>query len=165
MVNLYIMRYVVEQIEREARSNYPYEICGVMLGKYFSDGLLVLKAYPMTGMKRERWTFEIDVREWIRIINEGRKEGYIYIGLYHSHPDAHPIPSNTDIHRMLECPGEIWLIVSVYRDRPMEMAAYTMPSASSALLRVNLEVVDKEIMKSEIGVNSDFSFSFGEQFP
>ena len=155
--NLYITKGIVKQIEDEVIKSYPYEVCGVMMGRSFNDGFIVLKAQQMEGLSRHKWAFEINIREWMTIIREGRREGYRYIGLYHSHPDAQPIPSNADIHRMLECPGEIWLIVSIFREGKVKMAAYTMPSASSALARIPIEIVGGEIAKSELGINNDFT--------
>jgi len=68
-------------------------------------------AVPLRNVLRSRESFWFDEGEWMRVVIRGRGEGLEYIGLYHTHPGRSPVPSLSDRHRMLECPGEVWLIV------------------------------------------------------
>ncbi|RLF24096.1 MAG: hypothetical protein DRN15_04155 [Thermoprotei archaeon] len=139
-MKLLIPEYILDDILKDAMRSYPREICGVLLGN--TDGMLyrVNLAEKLMQGRGEEGYFLMDLNEWMGCIMRARKQGLSYIGMYHSHPNGSPMPSSVDMHRMLECPGEIWLIVAVEKGLA-SYAAYVAPTSSSAIIRVPVEVL------------------------
>jgi proteasome lid subunit RPN8/RPN11 len=71
---------------------YPYECCGVLLGRFADDGSKSVARVVRCGNTRAdspHNRYNIDPKELIRIQREGRERGEDIVGFYHSHPD-HP---------------------------------------------------------------------------
>jgi proteasome lid subunit RPN8/RPN11 len=93
-----IPRSLMDQILAHARSGYPYEVCGVLLGRNGGGGALVDRVVPAVNRERElpRVRYEIAPEDLVRIQREGRDDGREILGYYHSHPDHPARPSETD---------------------------------------------------------------------
>ena len=78
----------------EARTGYPLEVCGVLLGK----GPFVHAVVPVQNREVERpqVRYQIAPEDLARIQREGRELGLDIVGYYHSHPDHPARPSDTD---------------------------------------------------------------------
>jgi len=139
---LRIPRHVLEEMLKHARREYPIEACGVLLGSVKGGVGTALKAVPLKNLLASSRAFWFDVREWMRVIINSRKEGLEYIGLYHTHARDEPLPSLSDRHRMLEAPGEVWLILAVRPGQEPRMAAYRIDDYGSSIMRVPVEVFD-----------------------
>lgn len=87
-------------IRRHGEETYPYECCGVLLGRFEDDGSRVVTSTARCGNTRTDSAhnrYNIDPRELVRIQREGRERGEDIVGFYHSHPD-HPAQwSPTDL--------------------------------------------------------------------
>lgn len=129
---------LLRQVIKEAKTAYPLESFGVLLGDIDGCSYLVRRISPLRRGLTARDFFILDLNEWMEAILSGRHEGLSYIGLYHSHPNASSLPSNPDIHRMMECPGEVWLIVALSSKGEVNYAAYTLATPTLALLRVEV---------------------------
>ncbi len=138
MKYLLIPNSILLNIIRNVQRSYPYEVAGVLLGSEFRDFYKVRTVYHFKKCRITEYSFNFDIMEWMHVITNGRRSGLAYLGLYHSHPNAHAIPSNIDIHRMIECPGEIWLIIALPEANTIEYAAYTVLDPASALLKLNI---------------------------
>jgi proteasome lid subunit RPN8/RPN11 len=83
-------------LRQHGEGTYPYECCGVLLGRFEDDGAKA-KAKTVTRTARCGNTrldsahnrYHIDPKELIQIQREGRERGEEIVGFYHSHPD-HP---------------------------------------------------------------------------
>ena len=139
--SLAIPRGVLEDVLRHASEAYPEEACGVLLGRVERGRGTVLKAVPLRNILRSREGFWFEEAEFMSAVLAGRREGLEYIGLYHTHPDRSPIPSLPDRHRMLECPGEVWLIVGFSPGRRATLAAYRVGDDGYSLLVMPVEEV------------------------
>jgi proteasome lid subunit RPN8/RPN11 len=88
-----------EALRRHGEETYPYECCGVLLGRFEDDGSRVVISTARCGNTRTDSAhnrYNIDPRELVRIQREGRERGEDIVGFYHSHPD-HPAQwSSTD---------------------------------------------------------------------
>ncbi len=98
------------EIEEHARSEYPHECCGIMLGK----NKRVERVEPATNVNRDRAAdrYNLDPAEFNRIDKEAREEGLDVLGIYHSHPDHPSAPSEFDRERGF--PYFSYLIVAVH---------------------------------------------------
>ena len=93
-----IARAQVDAMLAHARSGYPYEVCGVMLGRGPDGARRVEEAVAVANRETEapRVRYEIAPEDQIRIQREARDRGWEVIGYYHSHPDHPARPSETD---------------------------------------------------------------------
>ena len=132
---LRIRRELINRIIREAEEAYPDEVIGVLLGRCIGEEYEVLEAVRL-GKARGRFT--LDDARWLRAALSGRERGLEYLGVYHSHPDGSARPSGADLHVMLQCPGEVWLIVAIGRDGVKDVRAYTVPGPAAAHRRLEL---------------------------
>ena len=87
-----------EQIRAHGVETYPFECCGIMLGRAGEDGIevssLLRAGNTRTDAAHNR--YHIDPRELIAAQREGRKLGLEIMGFYHSHPDHPAMWSSTD---------------------------------------------------------------------
>jgi proteasome lid subunit RPN8/RPN11 len=87
-------------LRQHGEETYPYECCGVLLGRFEDDGTKMVTRTARCGNTREdspHNRYNIDPKELIRIQREGRERGEDIVGFYHSHPD-HPAQwSKTDL--------------------------------------------------------------------
>jgi len=133
---LKIDNIVFEKILRHIREEYPNEACGIMVGDI--DGLYIVReVYRLKNILNIKYRFWFDIHEWIEKITYARKKGYKYIGVYHSHSNRSILPSLSDSERMLECPGEIWLIIS-YNIGNIRYAAWTILGYELGLTKINI---------------------------
>jgi proteasome lid subunit RPN8/RPN11 len=89
-----------QALRRHGEETYPYECCGVLLGRFADDGSKAVSRIARCGNTREdspHNRYHIDPKELVRIQREGRERGEDIVGFYHSHPD-HPAQwSSTDL--------------------------------------------------------------------
>ncbi|RLE54297.1 MAG: hypothetical protein DRJ40_11175 [Thermoprotei archaeon] len=135
VVDVHAMDFIFNHV----RSTYPREAFGVLLGYFSGDAYIVKRAIALEKGYSSEFSFSIDYREWLERVLAGVKQGLCYIGMYHSHPDAEPLPSTEDVHTMIQCPGEVWLIVGVWSDGRVEYAAYTIPGPGCGIARLVVE--------------------------
>jgi len=97
---LKLPRTAYDALRRHGEETYPYECCGVLLGRFDDDGTRVVTSTARCGNTRTDSAhnrYNIDPRELVRIQREGRERGEDIVGFYHSHPD-HPAQwSSTDL--------------------------------------------------------------------
>ncbi len=120
-----IDRAAYEGMTRDAESGYPYEVCGVMIGgknivTHFrkcenlvaDDGAdTAFKRNSGIDSERRRDRFELDPRSYVEADLWAGDRGLEIVGIYHSHPDHLPIPSETD--RKMASVGWAYIIFSV----------------------------------------------------
>ena len=122
------------------KARYPREACGVMLGRIKGDTAFINEISEIRNIFESSYRFWFDVREWMETILKAREKGLEYIGLFHSHPRRSPIPSMADRHRMLECPEEVWIIVSYAPKSGVEMTAWRIDDWGSSIMKLFLIV-------------------------
>jgi len=110
---LKIKREALERILSQAERDYPYETCGLLLGKVQGDERITLLPYetPNANLDRKNDRYEIDPRDYMKAEDKARELGLEIVGVYHSHPEHPDRPSKFDEERAFE--GFSYLIVSV----------------------------------------------------
>ena len=95
-----------------ARSTYPNECCGAMLGHVDSDKR-VLISVPIenayTGGQQER--YELRPEDLLKADREARSRGMDLVGIFHSHPDCDAYFSETDLKN--SCPWYSFVVISI----------------------------------------------------
>lgn len=139
----------LKQIYAHAKETYPYECCGFLLGS-FDDGGLVQQVKPATNQNRERTDrFIISPEEFAQVQFAADDARLEIIGIYHSHPDWPPIPSQTDMESAWE--EVYYLIASVHDGRPLNTNVWRL--AEEGLRRfewVPLEIVDEAAHRENV---------------
>ena len=132
----------LKQIYAHAGETYPYECCGILLGS-FAQGGQVQQVRPATNQNSERTDrFIISAEEYAQVQFAADEAGLEIIGIYHSHPDWPPIPSQTDMASAWE--EVYYLITSIHEGRPLNTNVWRL--AGDGLRRfewVPLEIVDE----------------------
>jgi proteasome lid subunit RPN8/RPN11 len=104
-----------DAIRRHGEETYPYECCGVLLGRIEDDTRIVTSTARANNTRTDSAhnRFGIDPEEQMRI---QRERGEEIIGFYHSHPDHPARPSQTDL---AEAPwsGYSYVITSVEKGK------------------------------------------------
>ncbi|HID08174.1 MAG TPA: hypothetical protein EYP10_13630 [Armatimonadetes bacterium] len=121
---LLIPLQVYMRIVEHAQLTYPYECCGLLVGRQIEFGWEVVRAFPATNMNKERQRdrYEIDPYTIMTVEMNARKQNWELIGAYHSHPDVPAIPSPTDAQ--LAWKGYVYVIASIKHGRDASMRAW-----------------------------------------
>jgi len=100
-----IKQELLDAIAAHGKTGYPYEVCGVLLGRY-GDGR-VARVVPMFNREREkpRVRYHMDADDLLLVQMRYRDEKLDIVGYYHTHPDHPPRPSATDLARAMETGG------------------------------------------------------------
>ena len=89
----------LNEIREHGERDYPFECCGLLIGR-FSDGKKsVAETYPISNAREEeakRNRFLIRPEELLRGEKLARQKGLDVVGFYHSHPDDKARPSQYD---------------------------------------------------------------------
>jgi proteasome lid subunit RPN8/RPN11 len=104
-----------DRMVAHARSTYPNECCGAMLGPIDGDVKTVRVALPLDnaypGAQRER--YELRPEDLLFAEKEARKKGMDLIGIFHSHPDCDAYFSKTDLEN--SCPWYSFVVLSIQK--------------------------------------------------
>ena len=112
---------IYEGIRQHGVNAYPYEGCGLLLGRA-EDGVNFVSAvrplpnvWPDEEEKRER--FRIAEEDWRDVEIEALVDDLDVIGVFHSHPDHPPVASPRDL-AWAAWPGYSYLITTIAGSRP-----------------------------------------------
>ncbi len=90
-----------DEIRAHGERDYPFECCGLLLGRFGEDGLKeCVETYPISNSRAEeakRNRFLIRPEELLRGEQEAARKGLDNLGFYHSHPDHPAVPSAYDL--------------------------------------------------------------------
>ena len=98
-----------------AKTTYPNECCGAMIGTVDGDvktvkiGLAIENAF--TGVQHER--YELRPEDLMKADKAARARGMDLIGIFHSHPDCDAYFSETDLKN--SCPWYSFVVLSIYK--------------------------------------------------
>jgi [CysO sulfur-carrier protein]-S-L-cysteine hydrolase len=100
----------LEELLRNARSEYPNEACGVLGG----SGGRVERVYALPNAARSQVRYEADPARLLDALLDIERRGWepTPLGIYHSHPRSEAQPSPTDV-REATYPDSIYVIVSL----------------------------------------------------
>ena len=103
----------LQEIREHGVRDYPYECCGLLLGRFAENGKVVCETYPISNAREEsakRNRFLITPEELMRGERYARDNDLEVVGFYHSHPDSPAVPSNYDLEHAW--PTYSYIIVS-----------------------------------------------------
>lgn len=122
------------EIRKHGERDYPYECCGLMLGRFEADGRkVVVETYPISNSREEsakRNRFLIQPEELMRGERYARGKSLEVVGFYHSHPDSPAVPSQYDLEHAW--PTYSYVIVSVRNQQAIDLFSWEQePDRSS----------------------------------
>ena len=130
-------------IMSHAKSTYPEECCGFLLGL---DSVVrtVERIVSVQNVNQDsrRNRYNIDPKDLIRADEEARRSNMSLIGIYHSHPDAPAQPSQFDLAHAW--PWYTYLLLSVQNGQPKDVAAWNLSEDRSAFHLDDLKVTGDE---------------------
>ena len=129
-----------KKIAGQAASDYPLETCGFLLGREEGGSFLVqrLVAAENRNAADPRHRFEIDRRDYGLAEALSLEAGMMILGVYHSHPDAAPVPSAADAEYAF--PGWICWITPVMGERPGAPRAWLRDSGARSWREMAINV-------------------------
>ena len=120
------------EMRAHGERDYPYECCGLMLGKFESGHKKVLETYPISNAREEaakRNRFLIRPEELMGGEKYAREQGLDVVGFYHSHPDDVAVPSQYDLEHAW--PTYSYIVMSVEQARAVDLRSWEMESDRS----------------------------------
>jgi len=104
-----------QEMVAHARSTYPNECCGAMLGRVDGEAKEVLAAMKLenssAGSQAAR--YELRPADLLAADKEARRQGMDLVGIYHSHPDCDAYFSKTDLEN--SCPWYSFIVLSIQK--------------------------------------------------
>ncbi len=122
-----------EEIGAHGERDYPYECCGLLLGRFAEDGAKICaEIYPISNAREEaakRNRFLIRPEELMRGEKEAAAKGLEVVGFYHSHPDDRAVPSQYDLEHAW--PAYSYIVVAVGSGRAEDLRSWEMETDRS----------------------------------
>jgi proteasome lid subunit RPN8/RPN11 len=132
----------VVAINAHGERDYPYECCGLLIGRFLQDGgKEVVETFPISNAREEeakRNRFLIRPQELLAGERAAMNKGLDVVGFYHSHPDEAAVPSGYDLDHAW--PIYSYIIVSVAEGSARDLRSWEMESDRS---KFNPEEISK----------------------
>lgn len=117
-----------DEIAQHAERDYPYECCGLLLGRFEAPGLKsISEIYAISNAREEqakRNRFLIRPEELLQGEQYAAERGLDVIGFYHSHPDHPAVPSQYDLEHAW--PVYSYIVVSVMAGAAGDLRSWEM---------------------------------------
>ena len=99
-------------LSTEAVNKKPNECCALLFGKKENDKIRVNEIFIAENIEKSPVNFTISNEQLIQGYKMAEDKGLEVIGIFHSHPDSDPYPSDTDKKFMVINPVP-WVIFSL----------------------------------------------------
>jgi proteasome lid subunit RPN8/RPN11 len=136
-----IPEVILKQILLCAEKHYPNECCGILIGT--SGSIREIRETENVASELRHRRYAISPLDLFEADNYARSLGMDIIGIYHSHPDHPPNPSEFDRKHVLL--HYLYLIVNVTEGRAGAAACWTLPSRNSEFTAEELTVVKSKL--------------------
>ncbi|AJY74494.1 Mov34/MPN/PAD-1 family protein [Paenibacillus beijingensis] len=124
----------IQEINKHAEEDYPYECCGILFGQFGADNNKTVTQLRRSSNARQDEAkhnrFLISAEELMRSELYARKHGLDIVGFYHSHPDHPAIPSAFDLEHAW--PLYSYIIVSVRAGEAGDLTSWELKHDRSA---------------------------------
>lgn len=123
---LVIPRSLVDTMEAHVTGEYPYEACGLLIGR--PDGrVLEVHRVPNIEALRRHDRYVMDPLAYRRAEQSADERGLRILAVYHSHPDHPARPSETD--RQRAWPDFVYIVLRVTTRGVEEWTAWRLDAA------------------------------------
>ena len=111
-------------LSKQAIEQVPNESCALLFGKTENDQLVVKELFLTENTEKSPVNFTISNEQLIQGYQEAEEKKLEVIGIFHSHPNSEPYPSNTD-KKFMKINPVVWVIFSCLSKN---FQAYTLDS-------------------------------------
>jgi len=125
----------LQLLREEARRMYPIEACAILFGKTTRREIIVKRVVIVQSVLKSTTRFEIDPKEFFEAFMQADREGFEFVGLFHSHPVS-AYPSSVDLDFMRLWGDAVWLIFSSIDNN---FAAFRMKKGKVHALTVKID--------------------------
>ncbi len=130
-----------KEICEHGERDYPYECCGLLLGKFGNAGTKnVQEIYPISNAREEsakRNRFLIRPEELMRGERYAQSKKLDVLGFYHSHPDHPAVPSQYDLEHAW--PVYSYIVVAIQAGSVGDLRSWEMKTDRT-------EFIEEEIL-------------------
>ncbi len=122
----------LSDIRRHGERDYPFECCGVLIGKFEPDQKRVIETFSISNAREEeakRNRFLIRPEELMRGEKYAREKSMDVVGFYHSHPDDRAVPSQYDLEHAW--PTYSYIVVAVEKGRSTDLRSWEIENDRS----------------------------------
>jgi len=120
------------QMRAHGERDYPFECCGLMLGRFEDGRKQVVETYPISNAREEEAKcnrFLIRPEELMRGEKYAREKALDVVGFYHSHPDDRAVPSKYDLEHAW--PTYSYIVMAVEQGRAADLRSWEMETDRS----------------------------------
>nr|WP_306527510.1 M67 family metallopeptidase [Ruminococcus bromii] len=108
-----------EKILAHAVKELPDEACGLIAGTVEGGDKKIKKVYLLTNIDHSNEHFSLDPKEQLETIKDMRKNGFVPLGNWHSHPESPSRPSEEDKRLAFDSKASYMILSLMDRETPV----------------------------------------------
>ena len=108
-----------EKILAHAVKELPDEACGLIAGTIDGGNKEIEKVYLLTNIDHSNEHFSLDPKEQLEAIKDMRKNGFVPLGNWHSHPESPSRPSEEDKRLAFDSKASYMILSLMDRENPV----------------------------------------------
>jgi len=128
-----IPRTIVNKMLGHAQRSAPAECVGILSG----NGQTITGWHPLANTANDSRKFLADPQGQIELMRELRQSGREVCAIYHSHPDAPPRPSASDLAEAYYQEA-LYLIISLATDGCLELEGWLIEDGSFIVQQIDI---------------------------
>ena len=118
-MKLYLKKSHYNTILTHCITGLPNESCGLLAGKKEDEEITVTKVYLLTNIDHSNEHFSLDPKEQLEAIKDMRKNGFVPLGNWHSHPESPSRPSEEDKRLAFDSKASYMILSLMDRETPV----------------------------------------------
>lgn len=108
-----------EKIFAHAVKELPNEACGLIAGTVDGCDKEIKRVYLLTNIDHSNEHFSLDPKEQLEAIKDMRKNGFVPLGNWHSHPESPSRPSEEDKRLAFDSKASYMILSLMDRENPV----------------------------------------------
>ena len=108
-----------KKILAHAVKELPDEACGLIAGTVDGGDKKIKKVYLLTNIDHSNEHFSLDPKEQLEAIKDMRKNGFVPLGNWHSHPESPSRPSEEDKRLAFDSKASYMILSLMDRENPV----------------------------------------------
>lgn len=108
-----------KKILAHAVKELPDEACGLIAGTVEGGDKEIEKVYLLTNIDHSNEHFSLDPKEQLEAIKDMRKNGFVPLGNWHSHPESPSRPSEEDKRLAFDSKASYMILSLMDRENPV----------------------------------------------
>lgn len=108
-----------DKILAHAVKELPDEACGLIAGTIDGGNKEIKKVYLLTNIDHSNEHFSLDPKEQLEAIKDMRKNGFVPLGNWHSHPESPSRPSDEDKRLAFDSKASYMILSLMDRENPV----------------------------------------------